>query len=204
MINLLIDTSYKSLFIGLTDNEKVIDEICIMAEANFSEKLIPTLKEMIEKNNIKLDCINKIFVIIGPGSFTGIRIGVTVCKTLGLLLKKKIVPISSLEFMATTKVDTDYKIPFIDARHGYCFAGIYDNNGMNIVQDSYCNINELIKKVSGTSTFISYDDLNLENTILPHYNAMDIISNHLNVEGLNPHEVRPNYLKKTEAEERLV
>ena len=40
MINLLIDTSYKSLFIGLTDNEKVIDEICIMAEANFSEKLI--------------------------------------------------------------------------------------------------------------------------------------------------------------------
>lgn len=204
MINLLIDTSYKALFIGLTDNEKVIDEICIMTEANVSEKLIPVLKEMIEKNDIKLDCINKIFAIIGPGSFTGIRIGVTVCKTLSFLLKKKIVPISSLEFMATTKVDTDYKIPFIDARHGFCFAGIYDNNGINIVPDSYCNINELIKKIGGTNTFISYDDLNLENTILPHYNVMDIISNHLNDEGLNPHEVKPNYLKKTEAEERLV
>lgn len=204
MINLFIDTSYKSLYIGLTDNEKVVDEICIMAEANFSERLIPLLKDIMGKNNIELDSINKIFVTVGPGSFTGIRIGVTVCKMLGLLLKKKIVPISSLEFMATTSVDTEYKVPFIDARHNCCFAGVYDKNGINIVPDSYCNIDELIKGINGNITFISYDDLNLENTIYPHYNVMDIINKHKNDEGLNPHEVRPNYLKKTEAEERLV
>lgn len=204
MISLFIDTSYKSLFIGLIDNEKVIDQICIMAEANFSEKLIPLLKEIIEKNNIKLDSINKIFVTIGPGSFTGIRIGVTVCKILGFALNTKIVPLSSLEFMATTMVDTDYIIPFIDARHDMVFAGVYDFNGKNIIDDSYCNINELTKKVNGSITYISYDNIGTQNTIVPNYDVSKIIKNHLQDTGLSYHEINPNYLKKTEAEERLV
>ncbi len=204
MINLFIDSSYKALFIALTTDKEVIDEVCIMAEANFSEKLLPLLKEMTDRNHISLNNLHKIFVTVGPGSFTGIRIGVTVCKTLGFALKKRIVPISSLEFMATTKTDTDYKIPFIDARHGYVFAGVYDKKGINIVEDSYTNIQNLIDKIKGSITFISYDDLHLDNTILPKYNILDIITRHLNDEGLNPHEVKPNYLKKTEAEEKLI
>lgn len=204
MISLFIDTSYKSLFVGIVDNNRLIDQICMMAEANFSEKLIPTIKEIIDKNNISLEKIDKLFVTVGPGSFTGIRIGLAVCKTLAFALNKRIVPISSLEFMATTKVNTKYKISFIDARHDMVFAGVYDSNGKNVIDDSYCNINELTKKVNGSITFISYDNIGIENTVVPNYDVSKIIKNHLQDTGLSYHEINPNYLKKTEAEERLV
>lgn len=203
MISLLIDTSYKSLFVGIVDDNKLVDQICIMAEANFSEKLVPTIKEIVDKNNISLEKIDKLFVTVGPGSFTGIRIGLAVCKTLAFALHKRIIPISSLEFMATTKVNTQYKIPIIDARHDMVFAGVYDEDNNCIINDSYCSLNELVKKINGSFTCISYDTFSNFDTIVPQYNVIDIIKKHIDDKDFNPHEVNPNYLKKTEAEENL-
>lgn len=203
MISLFIDTSYKSLFVGIVDDDKLIDQICMMAEANFSEKLVPLIKKIVDKNNISLDKIDKLFVTVGPGSFTGIRIGLAVCKTLAFALNKRIIPISSLEFMATTKVSTKYKIPFIDARHDKIFAGVYDENNNCIVPDSYTSIGQITSKISDEFTYISYDNLPNINSIIPEYNVLDIIKKHINDKDFNPHEVNPNYLKKTEAEEKF-
>lgn len=203
MISLFIDTSYKSLFVGIVDDDKVIDQICMMAEANFSEKLVPLIKKIVDKNNISLDKIDKLFVTVGPGSFTGIRIGLAVCKTLAFALNKRIIPISSLEFMATTKVSTKYKIPFIDARHDKIFSGVYDENNNCIVPDSYTSIEEITSKMSADFTYISYDNLPNINSIMPEYNVLNIIKKHINDKDFNCHEVNPNYLKKTEAEEKL-
>ena len=203
MISLFIDTSYKSLFVGIVDNNRLIDQICMMAEANFSEKLIPTIKEIIDKNNISLEKIDKLFVTVGPGSFTGIRIGLAVCKTLAFALNKRIVPISSLEFMATTKVNTKYKISFIDARHDMVFAGVYDEDNNCVVPDSYTSIERITNQISDTFTYISYDNLPNINSITPEYNVLDIVNKHLNDKDFGPHEVNPNYLKKTEAEEKI-
>lgn len=203
MISLFIDTSYKSLFVGIVDGNNVIDKICTMAEANFSEKLVPIIKEIVDKNNICLDKIDKLFVTVGPGSFTGIRIGLAVCKTLTFALNKRIIPISSLEFMATTKVNTKYKIPLIDARHGKIFAGVYDEDNNCIVPDSYTSIEEITSKISADFTYISYDNLTNTDVIIPEYNVLDIIKKHIDDKDFNCHEVNPNYLKKTEAEEKL-
>lgn len=203
MISLFIDTSYKSLFVGIVDGNNVIDKICTMAEANFSEKLVSIIKEIVDKNNICLDKIDKLFVTVGPGSFTGIRIGLAVCKTLAFALNKRIIPISSLEFMATTKVNTKYKIPLIDARHGKIFAGVYDEDNNCIVPDSYTSIEEITSKISADFTYISYDNLTNTDVIIPEYNVLDIIKKHIDDKDFNCHEVNPNYLKKTEAEEKL-
>lgn len=203
MISLFIDTSYKSLFVGIVDNNRLIDQICMMAEANFSEKLIPTIKEIIDKSNISLEKIDKLFVTVGPGSFTGIRIGLAVCKTLAFALNKRIIPISSLEFMATTKVNTKYKISFIDARHDMVFAGVYDENNNCVVPDSYTSIEKITNQILGTFTYVSYDNLPNINSITPEYNVLDIVKKHLDDKDFGPHEVNPNYLKKTEAEEKI-
>ena len=203
MISLFIDTSYKALFIGIVDDKQIIDQVNIMAEANFSEKLVPTISAITNKNNISLDKIDKLFVTVGPGSFTGIRIGLAVCKTLALSLNKRIIPISSLEFMATTKTETDYKIPFIDARHGMVFAGVYDKNNNVVINDSYCNLSELISKINGTYSYIGYDNLDGIDVITPDYDCLEIVQKHINDKDFNCHEVNPNYLKKTEAEEKF-
>lgn len=203
MINLFIDTSYKSLFIGIVNDNVLIDKVNIFAEATFAEKLVPEIDSIFRKNNLELKHIDKLFVTVGPGSFTGIRIGLAVCKTLAFALNKKIVPISSLEFMATTKTDTKYKIPFIDARHDKVFAGIYDNEGNIVVPDSYCSLNDLINHIEDSYAFISYDNLDGINSIIPDYDVVKIINKHINDKDFNCHEINPNYLKKTEAEERL-
>lgn len=203
MISLFIDTSYKSLFIGIVNDNVLIDKVNIYAEATFAEKLVPEIDSIFRKNNLELKSIDKLFVTVGPGSFTGIRIGLAVCKTLAFALNKRIIPISSLEFMATTKTDTKYKIPFVDARHGKVFAGIYDNIGNIVIPDSYCSLNELLDKIEDSYTFISYDNLEGINSIIPDYDVVKIVNKHINDKDFNCHEVNPNYLKKTEAEERL-
>lgn len=203
MISLFVDTSYKSLFLALLKDETVIDQIQIMSEFNFSETMIPKLDELIKKNNLNSKDINKIFVAVGPGSFTGIRIGLTACKTLSYVLNIPIIPVSSLEFMATTEVDTDYIIPFIYARHNMVFGAVYDKYGKTIFPDKYCCLEELISSINKPYTFVTYDENIVETCVMPKYNVSKIVHNHMNDNPSNCHALKPNYLKKTEAEEKL-
>ena len=203
MINLFVDTSYKSLYLALLKDESIIDQIQIMSEFNFSETMIPKLSELLKNNGLESKNINKIFVVVGPGSFTGIRIGLTACKVLAYVLNIPIVPISSLEFMATTAVNTDYVIPFIDARHNMVFGAVYDKLGKVVFPDKYCSLSELNSSISGTYTFVTYDENIVDSYVEPKYDVHKIIVNHINDEGKNSHEIKPNYLKKTEAEEKL-
>ncbi len=201
MISLFVDTSYKSLFMALFKDKELLDKIQIMSEFNFSETMIPKLNELLEKNNLDSKDISKIFVVVGPGSFTGIRIGLTACKTLSYVHNIPLVPLSSLEFMATTNVDTKYVIPLIDARHEMVFGGIYDTKGNIIVNDSYCSISDLCDKVDDTYTLVSFDE-NLGDVVVPEYDVSKIVLNHYDDKTLNCHAIKPNYLKKTEAEEK--
>lgn len=201
MINLFIDTSYKSMYVALLKDDILLDYTNLMAEANFSELLLPSVDSLLKKNRCTLNEIGKIFVTVGPGSFTGIRIGLTVCKVLAWTLGKGVIPLSSLEFMATTSVDTDYIIPVIDARHNKVFCAIYDNKLNKIVDDSYTSLNELYSDIKGTYTFVSYDSLEYNNIIIPNYNVSKIIKKHINDNEVSCHAIKPNYLKKTEAEE---
>ena len=203
MINLFIDTSYKALVLGLLKDDTIIDQIQIMSEFNFSEIMLPQLDKLLRKNDLKPNEIKKIFVVVGPGSFTGIRIGLTAAKILAQVLDIKIIPLSSLEFMATTDVETKYLISVIDARHDMVFGGIYNRNGDCICEDKYCQLDELINTARDSYTIVTYDNNTISDSIIPKYNIEKIVSHHLNDEGKNALEVNPNYLKKTEAEEKL-
>ena len=172
-----------------------------MAEANFSELLLPSINSLLKKNNVDVNDIDKIYATVGPGSFTGIRIGLTVCKMLAWSLGKGIIPISSLEFMATTNVKTKYVIPFIDARHDKVFGGVYDTNLNIVIADAYTSINDLKDKLDDSYTFVSYDNFDLSNLIKPKYDVMRIINKHQNDNEISCHAIKPNYLKRTEAEE---
>lgn len=195
MMYLLIDTSLKYPTVSIVEDDKILYLFHEEINSDMSSKIMPIIDEGFKSINKSIDDIDKIFVINGPGSFTGIRIGVTIGKTIAWALKKDIVTISSLEFMATTKVDTNYIVPIIDARRGNVFAGIYDKDLNIIKDDKLINFEELKKSIDSNYTIVSYDLNNVDIDVLK------IINKHKDDKSINPHSVNPNYLKLTEAEE---
>ena len=134
MISLYLDTSSSFLYTAIIENGTTIAEIKEKLGNNLSEYTLPRIEEMLNVKGIKPDEINKIIVVNGPGSFTGIRIGLTIAKTLAWAKNIPIVPISSLEAMAlSSDGDYDYVVPAIDARRNYLYASIYDTKNSSFI-----------------------------------------------------------------------
>lgn len=201
---MFIDTSSSRLFFSLIDNDKIVYSIDKENGNDLSVKLLTIIDEAFKHVDFELGDINKIFVGTGPGSFTGIRIGITVAKVMAWSLKIDIVPFSTLEMLSSTNTSSDYIIPYIDARRNYLFAAVYDKNLNVVLKDSYISKEELDKFVSKLEekTFVSYDTI-FESSIKPQPEILKIIQKHINDVPVNPHSIVPNYIKKTEAEEKL-
>lgn len=203
MISLLIDTCTKNVCIALFKDKTLMDKVVYSNQIDLSSNFMVLVNNIFSKNSVKIEDVDKFFVAVGPGSFTGIRIGVTCAKVMAWSLKKDVIPFSSLELLATVDSNNDYIVPLIDARRGYVFTGIYDNHLNCIMNDAYIKLDDLLEKIENdkSTTYVSLDNFDLE-TILPEYNVNKIIEKHFNDAPINPHSLNPNYLKKTEAEEK--
>lgn len=197
---LFIDTSSLYLTIAIIDNNKIIFNHKEQVEKDLSSKIIPIIDNGFKKCSFNINDINKIFIVNGPGSFTGVRIGVTVAKTIAWALKIDLIPLSSLEFIASTSSNKKYLVPMIDARRGNVFAGIYDQELNNILPDGLISYEQISKKIDKNYEQISY---HLDNSIKPNGDILKVINKHLFDKSVNPHSLKPNYLKLTEAEEKL-
>lgn len=197
---LFLDTSSFFVTVSIIEDDKILylyqDEIL----DDMSSKIMPIISSAFDKLVFTIKDIDKIMVVNGPGSFTGVRIGVTIAKVLAWSLNTDIITLSSLEYLATSDFNTKYIIPMIDARRGYVYGGVYDKNLSVLEEDSYKLYDEY-KNYFDEGTIVSYNDL--LNSVKPSLNILKIVKKHINDISLNPHVVNPNYLKKTEAEENL-
>ena len=193
---LFIDSATSNLVVALIIDGELKYIYNNQADKDMSSEIIPAINEALNKTNIKPNQITKIFAVNGPGSFTGIRVGLTVAKTMAWALKIPVVPISSLEVIASgTPFDTN--LALIDARRGYVYAGEYDKDLNVTMKDTYISLDLLERK----SKSISYDKLC--DSIKPEIDIIKIVKKHQNDSGVNPHTLNPKYLKLTEAEENL-
>lgn len=199
MKSLFINTSSFFMSIAILEDDKILYKEEAEYLTDMASSIVPTIKLSFEKVPFELNEIDKIFIVNGPGSFTGVRVGVTAAKTIAWALKKDLIPISSLELLGTTKVDTENVISLIDARRGYVFAGVYDQNLNAIMQDKYILLADL-KKYLKNGTMVSYDKI--DGAIFPKIDIPKIIMKHKEDPSINPHSLKPNYLKLTEAEEK--
>lgn len=201
---LVIDTCTSSLIISIIQNDKILAIHEEKLNSDMSTKIIPVMQELFNNLNMEPKDIDKIFVAVGPGSFTGIRIGVTVAKTFAWSLNIPIVPFSSLELIATTNIKEDYIVPIINARRDFVYAGIYDEHLTVIEKDKYISIEDLKNKLQDKNySFVSYDTFENLTVTEPSINVLKIVEKYKNVEAVNPHKINPNYLKLTEAEMKL-
>lgn len=207
MINLFIDTCTKYLILALYEDNDVIEYLQIEADNNLSVLLLPKIDELLKKANLKINDVDRIYVVNGPGSFTGIRIGVTTAKTIAYGLKKEICTVSELEVLASVDTEKKYIVPLIDARRNFVYTGIYKNNLELVLENKYVNFDEFYNNILNNYDindilFVSNDNFNIK-TEIPNINVWKVIEKHKNDVSINPHSVNPVYLKLTEAEEKL-
>ena len=158
---LAVDTSSKICAVAILEDSNVIDEIKLDNGKTHSENLMPILKEVLEKNNITLDKIDLIAVSVGPGSFTGIRIGIASIKSIAEVYKLPVASVTSLETLArnieTEDADTTI-VSLIDAKNNQVYAGFFDNQ-YNLKEDEYADdINVILEKASKYNKFVFVGD----------------------------------------------
>ena len=201
---LYIDTSSDYLYSGIVVDDKLISEVKEKYEKDLSKEALPRIIELFDKADITPKDIDKIIVVNGPGSFTGIRIGITIAKTIAWALNINITPISGLTAMAISCNTNTYKMPLIDARRGYVYGAIYDKDNNKVIEDSHIELKELLDKSKDLDIeVITNNDLNLsikKESYDP--DILKIVKYYEKSDGINPHLVNPIYLKKTEAEEK--
>ena len=127
MITLWIDTHDISLEILLFKDEVLLDKITRNESLNHSTICIPTLVELLERNKLTVHDINDIIVVNGPGSFTGVRIGVTIAKTLAYTLNIPIRSVTSIEVLQNDKMDRETEFIGIEEKNGYYVGKIAKN-----------------------------------------------------------------------------
>ena len=146
---LILDTSSKYLVVAVADNEKVLKSIQYPAWQRQSEVAMTEINNIFEALNIKAKDIDTIIVSKGPGSYTGIRIALTIAKTLAMVLGCEIITLSSLEMFV--KPVGKY-VSILDARSKRAYVGRYEN-GLPTYEDCVLTIDELKEWISNNPDY---------------------------------------------------
>ena len=178
---LFIDTHDELITIALKNKENLFIKT---QESEYSHSIytMPMIESIFKENNLEIKDLEKVIVINGPGSFTGIRIGLSIAKTLAYALNIKINTISSLTAYLLSNNTNNAKKAVIEDNKGF-YVSVFDKDNNVIVEETY----------------IDEDNYNYEEV----EKKLDIekIINYLeNKESENPHFVKANYIKKIEVE----
>ncbi|MCK1994889.1 tRNA (adenosine(37)-N6)-threonylcarbamoyltransferase complex dimerization subunit type 1 TsaB [Peribacillus muralis] len=139
---LAIDTSNFTLGVALVDGSQVIGEYTTNLKKNHSVRVMPAIETLLKACDTAPKELTKIVVAQGPGSYTGVRIGVTIAKTLAWTLQIPLSGVSSLEVLAANGRHFNGLVsPLFDARRGQVYTGLYEmeNNLLKTVLED-CNI----------------------------------------------------------------
>lgn len=133
MIILAIDTSTDYLSLALLEDNRLVAKFHRKAHRKHSMLLVPTIEKLLKKAKLSVGKIDCFAISVGPGSFTGLRIGVTVVKGLAYALKKRIVAVPTLDVIAyNAKSFKGMVCPVLDARKNKVYACIYKSDGKTI------------------------------------------------------------------------
>lgn len=153
-----VDTSTNILSVAIVEDKDIIANLSRTLEKGHSSGLVPMIEEILKKSNISLKQIDGFAVGIGPGSFTGLRVGVTTMKTLAFAVDKPIVGISSLDTIAYNGIGTSGLIcPIVDAKRNQVYSAIYAWEGKVLKRLSnylLTPVERLLKKIKGEALFL--------------------------------------------------
>lgn len=137
MISLVMDTSNSYLAVGLYQDNVCLEAFQEKGSRRQSEKAIPTLKEVLDRHHIALKDVNEMIITSGPGSYTGVRVAMTIAKTLAAVSDVRIKSVSSLAAYA----GMNQAFGVIDARGHKVFVGVYEN-GLPLIKEQVVTLED--------------------------------------------------------------
>ena len=172
MLTLCIDTAYKYLTCALIKDEKIIASYSKECFKKQSEEVFNALDQIFKEANIEKKDIDSICVSEGPGSYTGVRIAMTIAKTIGELFNIDVYTISTLKLYAGNKENV---MVLMDARANRAYVGIYDKETI-ILQDCAIELEKINKEnycIIGDGSLIGLQDnyLNIDECFLNTKNS---------------------------------
>ncbi len=192
MISMFIDTSLSDVSIALIKDGKILSKINNNIPGEHSVYVTKYVDDILKENNLSPKNVDEVIVVNGPGSFTGIRIGVTIAKVFAYLQNIRIVTITSLKARAIGE-KANYILSKIDAKHDNYYIGLYDEN-YNVIEEKFSNSKEIEELINKYSPEVVDTD--------KEYNIEAIIEYTKKIPSQNPHSVNPIYLKLPEAMEK--
>lgn len=222
---LAIETSSKLCGICLCKDKKIIDKLEINNGLTHSETLMPLIKKLLEKNNINISNIDAFVCDIGPGSFTGIRIGVaTAIAFVDSSNSAKYTGVSSLEALSYNIKENGYIASVIDCKNNNCYYALFkleNENYSEIIPPTASTIIEMLEKIKQTTnekvTFVGdgseiykkeIENI-IDNSIFADENLNILNTINIALAGFKKIETNttlpltPLYLKKPQAERQL-
>ncbi|MGL4652504.1 MAG: tRNA (adenosine(37)-N6)-threonylcarbamoyltransferase complex dimerization subunit type 1 TsaB [Cetobacterium sp.] len=158
MLILAIDTSTNIGTVALYDDKKgLVGEITLNVKQNHSAITMTTIDTLFNLTGVDKKNIDKIAVSTGPGSFTGIRIGVGLAKGLAYALKKSIAGINELDLLAQTYTGDKKVVSMLDARKERVFAGVYrKENGEFLLEGEYMaeELENILNSIEEETVFV--------------------------------------------------
>lgn len=214
MKTLFIDSSRKSLSIALAKDDELLFVSSVESYSKHSNYLMNEINNILNRFSYTPNDIDNFIVLNGPGSFTGVRVGVTVCKTLAWALSKKLYQLNNLEALKVG-IKSEVVISIIPDKKDYSYVGLYSDNEIlnytNIDDDIFNIKNKNITLVSmEANDFINNlkEKLSFNNNvivkIINDYDYLNVINYALSKPNINPHLAEPIYLKKIDAEKKNV
>lgn len=221
---LSIDTSSNICSVAILENTTLIKKIELDSGLTHSENLMPMIKQILEETNLHLSDINLFVCDKGPGSFTGIRIGVATVKAFSDSLNIPTIGISSLEALAYNVQNDGLICSLIDAKNSNVYYSLYklENNNYTLLEDFSADhidtVIELLKKYDGQITFVGDGAICNKEKILSSFATNSIFAQDdknkldsytLGLAGFNSYLNKkqepclPLYLRKPQAERML-
>ncbi|MFC5592126.1 tRNA (adenosine(37)-N6)-threonylcarbamoyltransferase complex dimerization subunit type 1 TsaB [Sporosarcina soli] len=149
MIWLGIDTANTPLSVAIVKDGQLLAEENAAMAINHSLRAMPAIEELFTKVGMRPADIDAIAVSEGPGSYTGVRIGVTIAKTLAWTLQKPLYGLSSLKVLAGNAIYFSGLIcPIVDARRGNVYSAAYhykDGSLTTVIEDGHFALEELVR-----------------------------------------------------------
>lgn len=218
---LSIDTSSNICGVSILENDKLIKQYDINTSRTHSQDLMPLINKIFNDCNLSIKDINLIVCDIGPGSFTGIRIGISTCMAFADSLDINCVGVNSLEVLAHLQNKDGLICSLIDAKNSNCYFALYElKNGIyeeleKPQANDLCNIFKILEKYNQPICFVGDGAINYLEDIKTTFNNStfleknDIDSYKLGIAGLYkfqnniPTSILPLYLKKPQAQRQL-
>ncbi len=157
MLTIGIDTSTEMGAIGLINDEELLAEINIALYRQHSKRLLPNIRYMLKEADLEIQDVEGIAITVGPGSYTGLRIGLSTVKAFAQALNIPVVALSTLAVVAyNLHYSNSWLVPVIDARRQRVYTALYrggsrDMRASQEWEDRVMAVDELLSKLKETA-----------------------------------------------------